>query len=361
MPTYRVFEANADRDRDLILALWRRNLKDTNKLEEKLEWNFKNNPCGEGRLWLLEADGEPVGTTSLGLRLMKVRDRVITVGIACDLAVDPKHRFLQPALMLQKTLLASMKPPIQMVYGFPGAGGAGVLKRVGYQQFCFVDRFAKALKLTPYLQRNRRIAPSLPLVGGILDFSYSMVCSLRERSPAEGKVQILSDFDERFDELWDRCKDRYELATVRSSRFLRWRYKDCPTCRYTIIAVESRDGSRLFGYLIYCIEDNCAVCVDVFVDGNADRIIYLLGQWLRITRGSAPVSAASVMCSGDPELLKALHRLGFAQRSARVDSAGARKNTKEASRALLTYQDAINPAFDSSMQWYFTPGDQPYN
>jgi hypothetical protein len=99
----------------------------------------------------------------------------------------------------------------------------------------------------------------------------------------------------------------------------------------------------------------------VFVDGNVDRITYLLGQWLKITRSSASVSAASVMCSGDPELLRALDRLGFAQRTTRADSAGARKNAKEVSRALLTYQDAINPAFDSSMQWYFTPGDQPYN
>src|SRR5690242_10191483 len=143
--SYRVIPADFEKHREAILALWSRNLADKHNLQDKLEWHFGRNPSGPGQCWLLEADGEPAGTASLGLRRLKLGDRVITAGVACDLAVEKKHRFLQPAMMLQKTLLASMKKHVELVYGFAGSGGTAVLQRAGYEPICFVERYAKVL------------------------------------------------------------------------------------------------------------------------------------------------------------------------------------------------------------------------
>lgn len=360
MASYRVFAADLVKHRDVLLALWRRNLKDTANLEAKIEWHFVNNPNGDGQCWLIEADGEVVGTTSLGLRQLKVGDRIVTIGVACDLAVEQKHRFLQPALMLQKQLVTSIKPPIRMIYGFPGPTVAGVLKRVGYQQLGVIDRYVKILKVSRYLERHKKFAALSPLVGEILDSSYAKVASLREPSHASYVAELVTDFDERFDEFWNHNKDSRTVLTVRDSRFLRWRYRDCPLRRYTTITLLSRDRSRLLGYLIYYVENSTAVCADLFADNRVDTMRCLLAKWLAVARKNS-LSSVSVACSADRELIQALKSLRFVRRTLPLEMLLQGQALKEPSRALLAYQDAETSILNAGMQWYFTPGDQPYN
>jgi len=107
MPEYTVVPANLQKDRQVIIDLWRQNLADINHLEEKYDWHFLNNPFGPGQIWILKADGQPIGTTSLGMRPLKLGETLTTAGVACDLAVNKDHRFLQPALMLQRALLST--------------------------------------------------------------------------------------------------------------------------------------------------------------------------------------------------------------------------------------------------------------
>jgi hypothetical protein len=357
--SYRVIPAEFQRDRDTILSLWTRNLADKEKLREKLEWHFGKNPSGPGQCWLLEADGEAVGTASLGLRRLKVRDRVITAGVACDLAVERKHRFLQPALMLQKAVIAAMKSSVQVVYGFPGSGGSAVLQRAGYEPICFTERYAKVLRLSPYLQRNRHLAAVPPALKGILDFSYSAISSLRQPLPKDCTTEIFTDFDQRFDELWKRNSHRYPILTVRDSSFLRWRYRDCPLRQYTTIGLLSTDRSRLRGYLIYFVEDRQATCADLFAE-SADTLCGLISKWFEIAR-SQSMHAVSIRCCNDRMLLEALHRLRFTRRTAMKDAATKSASVREPSRAVLAYRNGSADLTDSFARWYFTPGDQPYN
>src|SRR5579859_3086154 len=150
MAEYTVVSADLQKDRQVIIDLWRRNLADISHLEEKFDWHFLNNPFGPGQIWILQADGRPIGTTSLGMRLLKLGETVTAAGVACDLAVNKDHRFLQPALLLQRALLSSANPGVQILYGVPNSGGASVMKYAGYQQFCAVHRFAKVLRPSHY-------------------------------------------------------------------------------------------------------------------------------------------------------------------------------------------------------------------
>src|SRR5687768_5339547 len=72
--TYTVAEADLDRDREGILAVWRRNLPDKDLAAAKFDWYYRSNPLGDGRIWKLIADssGEIVGTAGMGRRLLKV-------------------------------------------------------------------------------------------------------------------------------------------------------------------------------------------------------------------------------------------------------------------------------------------------
>jgi len=44
MPEYAVVSAHLQKDRPVIIDLWRQNLADINHLEEKYDWHFLNNP-----------------------------------------------------------------------------------------------------------------------------------------------------------------------------------------------------------------------------------------------------------------------------------------------------------------------------
>ena len=68
MPEYSVVLADLVKDKQVVLDLWRQNLADTVHLDDKYDWHFLNNPYGPGQIWILESNGQPIGTTSLGMR-----------------------------------------------------------------------------------------------------------------------------------------------------------------------------------------------------------------------------------------------------------------------------------------------------
>src|ERR1700721_3029951 len=169
MSEYSVVPADLVKDKQVILDLWQQNLADTVHLEAKNDWHFVNNPFGPGQSWILESNGRPIGTTSLGMRPLKLNDAVTTAGVACDLAVNKEHRFLQPALLLQRALLTSAHGGLQVVYGVPNSAGSAVMKYVGYHEFCRVHRYAKVLRISQYLEKSGKFRAIVPLIGKIAD------------------------------------------------------------------------------------------------------------------------------------------------------------------------------------------------
>lgn len=359
MTDYRLIAADLTRDRGTIIDIWRRNLADVDRLEEKFDWHFLNNPYGMGRSWILEADGQPVGATSLGIRPVKVGNVTIAAGVACDLAVDRKHRLLQPALMLQKTLLAAMKSTVGYIYGVPNRLGDAVLLRAGYREVCEVHRYARVLRLSSYAGRSRYLRPVSRVAGGIADTAYMAISALRERPWSRPNTVILDDFDGRFDELWQRAKSGHAVLTTRDSRFLRWRYRDCPLSRYTIIGLLSSDQARLLGYLIYSVENGHALCADIFAGAAHGEITTLISAWARHAR-SRGLTSMSISCSGDPILTMALTRAGFRRRSSSPKPGSRRLQGTELSKAILAYPGVSNCLEAPLSEWYYTAGDSPY-
>jgi hypothetical protein len=357
MPEYAVVSAHLEKDRQVIIDLWRRNLADTNHLEEKYDWHFLNNPFGRGQIWILKADGQPIGTTSLGLRLLKLGNRITTAGVACDLAVNKEHRFLQPALMLQRALLSSANPGVQILYGVPNSGGAAVMKYVGYRQFCAVHRYAKVLRPSHYLLRSPKLKVMAPFIGSIVDKGFAALQSFGRRKDRT-VAQVLLCFDERFDELWNGMSYEGSALTVRNRRFLKWRYHDCPLRQYKTLGLLSPDDSALLGYLIYYIEDTSAVCADLLAPGGTEDLNCLLSSWSAMTLGDG-LASLSISCAAGT-LADALMRQGFSQRSVASTSKSARAQEHERSKTLFTHLrlPGTKPAVADS--WYYTEGDSPY-
>jgi len=73
----------------------------------------------------------------------------------------------------------------------------------------------------------------------------------RQRPPASGKettVQVVSQFDESFDQFWYRVQDKYPVMAVRDSASLAWRFAQFPSRRYHILV--ARAGDQMLGYTV---------------------------------------------------------------------------------------------------------------
>jgi hypothetical protein len=354
---YTVVPADLRKDRQVIIDLWRRNLADIDHLEEKYDWHFLNNPFGPGQIWILQADGRPIGTTSLGMRPLKLGDTLTTAGVACDLAVNQDHRFLQPALLLQRALLSSAHPGIHILYGVPNPDGASVMKYVGYREFCRVHRYAKVLRISHYLQRSRQFRSTLSLVARIADSSYAAVQSFARRKDRR-VAQLLPSFDARFDELWCRTKSEHPALTIRDLRFLNWRYQECPLRQYKILGLLAEDESRLLGYLIYSVEGHSALCADLFASGGSGDLDCLLSSWATLAFADG-LASLSMTCS-DGALASNLLRHGFSRRSVPPASKPDPTRRHEQCKTLFTHERHASSQTAVSASWYYTEGDSPY-
>jgi len=355
---YTVAPANLQRDRQVIIDLWRRNLADTDHLEEKYDWHFLNNPFGPGQIWILEADGQPIGTTSLGMRPLKIGETVTTAGVACDLAVNKDHRFLQPALMLQRAMISSANAGIRIIYGVPNSGGASVMKYLGYREFCCVHRYAKVLRISHYLQRSGKFGAMVPSIGRIADQGIAALQSIGHRR-TNGRIrQVLPYFDERFDELWNRLSSEFPALTVRDRRFLNWRYQECPLRQYKTLGLLTEDESKLLGYLIYYVEDRSALCADFIAPGGVEDLDSLLSSWAALAFGEG-LASLSVSCS-DAALAASLGRQGFSRRSIAPASNPVRTRRHEQCKTLFTHERHAGTESAIAHGWYYTEGDSPY-
>lgn len=357
MAKYAVVSADLEKDRHVIIDLWRRNLADISHLEEKYDWHFLNNPFGPGQIWILEADGQPIGTTSLGMRPLKLGGAATTAGVACDLAVNREHRFLQPALMLQRALIASAHAGIRIIYGLPNSGGASVMKYVGYREFCCVHRYAKILRISHYMNRIGKFGAMVPFIGRMADQGFAALHAFGRR---KGKrvVQILPHFDERFDELWSGLSSEHSALTVRDRRFLNWRYQDCPLREYKTLGLLTEDKSKLLGYLIYYVEDHSAVCADLLaLNGGAD-LGCLLSSWAALAWDDG-LAALSVSCSGGT-LAATLVRHGFARRSVAPARKPSQTRPHEPCKTLFTHERSSGTEPPVTDNWYYTEADSAY-
>src|SRR5690242_12656687 len=106
--TYSVRPAHAVRDESLILRVWREGglaeRSDDTRLEARYAWFHRDNPQGAARLNLLwsDRDPEPVGFLAIGARRFVVDGQVLPAGVLVDFVVVPRHRFVLPALTLQR-------------------------------------------------------------------------------------------------------------------------------------------------------------------------------------------------------------------------------------------------------------------
>ena len=352
---YHVIRADVHKHRACIEGLWTRNLSVVPEdAGAKYNWQFLQNPYQQGYCWLVQAGDEPVGTVSVGPRLLHGGGKDVPVGVIGDFAIDKRHRIAQPALMLQRAAMSSLNDDMPMLYGLPNPLALPLMKRAGYKEAAPVHRYAKPLNVSSYLRRHPRTAMLPAWMLSTLDvLSATWERSARKFAGSSASASLIDEFDARFDDLWDRVKRRMPFAMgVRDSQFLRWRFASCPMREYKVMGLLAAGGKRLDGYLVFYVESDALMCRDLVVGSGADlrALIFDTATYAR----SIGLGSMSFACILTPELMAGLKSCQFRRRTA--DPAEANADPKVRARTLLVLER--NGAALLKNGWYVTGSDE---
>jgi hypothetical protein len=87
------------------------------------------------------------------------------------------------------------------------------------------------------------------------------------------RIAVRGGFDERFDDLWRRCRGAYRLLVERDRRYLAWRYA-APDVEYSVWTVSRR--GRLAGWAVFRLEGERLVWGDAMFDPRQPRAAAVL-------------------------------------------------------------------------------------
>ena len=173
----------------------------------------------------------------------------------------------------------------------------------------------------------------------------------RPKPVAGVTIVELTEFDQRFDQLWSRVQGDYAVVAIRDSRYLRWRFDARPDATYLRLA--ALRGSDLVGYLVCrtATESDGATIgylVDFLIENRSTDLFSLLLWHAEQNLLRHRVKAIVCTVASSP-FREQLMRSGY--------------HKFESGRAPGYFSSAVNstdPAllrFADLRQWYFTMSD----
>ncbi len=301
---WRITQPDVRELREPLLELWRRNLP--NASSSRFGWLYES---GRAEAFLL---GEPrvVGSAGCLSRRFAIAGEMVEGGAAIDLNVDESQRSVGPALTLARAVTqAADQNGLACLYGLPIPRAAAVLKRCGYRQIGAISNWTKLLRSEFKLRDVVRSRLAAKLVAPFVDAAMRWKSSDGRRLPADFVAESPTEFDARFDKLWQRASQRFGVIGERTADFLSWRFSKCPDLKYEIFALSRRD--ELLGYVVW-YQDEDSICIaDLLAD--EDSIELLLSEFTRLARRRR-AAAIRMSCFGPPEFCQRLQSSGFSRR-----------------------------------------------
>ncbi|MEW6745896.1 MAG: GNAT family N-acetyltransferase [Planctomycetota bacterium] len=222
------------RDGDLeavleLRSLVFRGLEETRE-RRRWRWEFEENPFRREDLpltWVVEEGERIVGNFGMVPYAMKIGGAIGRAVDGIDLAVHPACQGRGLAHLLTDAL---MDPA--------GSDFAFVAAPTDATTHLFVQRGGIILG-----RKGEPLTWTCPLE------SEPTARTREEIEAAFASIELLIDFDERFDELWERLAPGFPLLTVRNRSYLNWRYRDYPFGKPHLLAASDRDG-MLAGFAV---------------------------------------------------------------------------------------------------------------
>ncbi len=269
--TYReLTPSDGDRINDLFARSYGRV-----RTPDQWRWEFTRAPGGSPVLWAAEAGGRLIGHYALIPLEMSSFGQPLKGAKAESAMVDPEYRGRGIcSRLVELTLRDARQRGISVVWGFPNERSFRIMERSGRIHIGGLYGYIRVLRrgrvLRAYLRRCWRRSSELPAQGRAEAGAPLTDRLAGERIlTAQGLIgeSCIEErcIDERFQELWERSRDRLGITVNRSPEYLAWRFGTNPYGRYLILT-QGPQGGIPAGYMISTLRREGELSIGYIVD-----------------------------------------------------------------------------------------------
>ncbi len=345
--SFTILKADLERDKGDILNFWKKNF--STWPQEKYPWFYENIPCGPSECWIVKETEKDtvIGSTAVFPRRFYVKGKYMLGGITGDFAMDKNYRTLGPALKLQKaTISASNGNKYDFLYGYPNKLSEPVQRRAGFKIVGSTYRMVKILRSNNYVRRYINV----PMITKLFSKPVDLILKFKSKETyyknrGEFSAEVLSDFDKRFDDLWEKASATYKVVGERTSEFLNWRFSKCPYKEYNVFVLTQKGTGELFGYIVFYITKNNVNIADLFVLDMNGYVDVLLSEFFLYQRKKG-YETVSMIYLGNEDFVRKLQEYDFSIRD--ID----RKII-----AFINHDSPFSSYLLEKKNWFLTEGD----
>lgn len=340
--TVRIRAVHLDTEHEDLLAVLERNLPDLPHAR-RFKWIYREGHLGPAWSWLLwdSESRDPVGVASLFRRAIWRGGQVEMCGQVGDFAIDPSHRSLGPALMLQRATFGPVDAgDLALCYDCPpNARGMSTFRRLRMTSSATLTRHTRLLRTDRQFAKLLGRGLATTAVARLGNAVIRLASRRRRRSPELEIGLHLGRFDEEFSALDRRVGGGDGVRGRRAAEDLNWRYREDPLQEYQVVTARRR--GELVGFLVMSTVHQDSIVVDLFGALSSDGMADLLDAAAQLGH-AAGLESLHTLISADHPLTAPLRTAGFRARESGphvVAYAGDRAASGQTWR--LTYADVM--------------------
>jgi GNAT superfamily N-acetyltransferase len=281
------------------------------------DWRYLERPNEQKPIivWAETEQGVKIGALSLIPHHYLIYNMIADVGILGDISVAKEWRGKGIAQQMFKYLSGTeAAKQLSACLVLPNEAAARPLMKVDWRTISTMTRYVKLIDVEKRLRRPLRASWLSKPAAFVLNFVLKAMSFETYAGSGHGyKGAVVSEFDDRFDALWDDAKKDRKIIGVRNKQYLTWRYVNHPLVDYKIFTLTH--NSQLYGYLVYhCHGDSCYVD-DIFpLHDKSKYPHYLLSIFLRYVK-TTNIADITLTMSGNSFVNFNLLKYGFIKRS----------------------------------------------
>ncbi|MEL7669202.1 GNAT family N-acetyltransferase [Methanobacterium sp.] len=215
--------------------------------EDEWNWKFKS-----GKILIAVNDKDEVISLrpTIPIRL-KFRDKTLKSGMNVDVMTHPDYRRMGLFSTLVNESFKMLKElGVHIVYTFPNNFSfPGYKKRIKWKYVDSLPLLVKVLKPRSFVKKYIKNPYVQKCLYPVADaFNHLIFVSKTKSENRNLLINQIYCFNENFDLLWQELSNQFEIAVIRDSKYLNWRYVQRPGYDYKIFSAVEDDVLK--GYIV---------------------------------------------------------------------------------------------------------------
>jgi hypothetical protein len=344
----RCFSAAYEECKEELLAFRNAN-RDEKRDIQYFDWRYLGRPNKAKPIivWAESEKSDRIGALSVIPHHFSVDNASYCFGVLGDISISKLWRGKGIAKQMFKYLseLEEIKH-LGICLVLPNEQASHPLESANWKTVSKLQRYVQVIDATKIIsEKKRRTFYSTP-IACIVNFflkMHSLNISLRGADRYRGV--LVEEFDERFDELWEKVKQHHIIIGFRTKEYLTWRYLKHPSKYHHIFTLI--ENAKLIGYVVFHIEDNKCFIDDLLFNFKGVSLSLLLSHCIQYLRSNCIASSISISINNSEQFKFCAWMFGF-----------FRRNDYQSCMINITREELAKELLQLSKVWFLTAGDK---